>query len=508
MNRFLFFTVLLFSYFSFTTSFLRAQVWYQGISETFINLRGNPVVVGELTIDVPVSGNVLVQFDGVCVADSGDIIVLAASNTPDWTTNDGNVGVSPVNASIDRGTFSHSRLYVVSAGNHTFYAVAQNYVDEAGNGIASIYASLTVKFYPDMPGNAIAEHVGISETSINLRGAPVVVGQININVTEPGRAVVHFDGICYPDSGDLIVLAASNTTDWAVNDGNVGVESINSVLNSACFSHTRVYDVSAGSHDFYAVAENYVETGGSGMGSIYGNLTVEFFPAVPEIAFAEYVGISETSINLRGAPVVVGQININVTEPGKAVVHFDGECFPNVGDRMVLAASNTADWGVDDGNVGVVVFDSDINSASFSHTRVYDVSTGSYDFYAVAENYVEMGGSGFGDIYGSLTVEFIPDIITDVLQEQESIVNYSLSQNYPNPFNPTTIIKYQIPELNFVTMKMFDVLGSEVITLVSEQQTAGSYEIEFDAMALPSGIYFYRLQAGSFVETKKMVLMK
>jgi len=92
---------------------------------------------------------------------------------------------------------------------------------------------------------------------------------------------------------------------------------------------------------------------------------------------------------------------------------------------------------------------------------------------------------------------------------------YSLAQNYPNPFNPVTKIKYQIPELSVVTIKVYDVLGSEIITLVNEEKPVGSYEVEFDATGLPSGIYFYRLQAvptgrqaGSFVETKKMVLLK
>jgi hypothetical protein len=87
-------------------------------------------------------------------------------------------------------------------------------------------------------------------------------------------------------------------------------------------------------------------------------------------------------------------------------------------------------------------------------------------------------------------------------------LSFNLSQNYPNPFNPSTKIKYQIPELSFVTLKVYDVLGNEVAALVNEEKPVGSYELEFNATSLPSGIYFYRLQAGSFVETKKMVLLK
>jgi len=95
-------------------------------------------------------------------------------------------------------------------------------------------------------------------------------------------------------------------------------------------------------------------------------------------------------------------------------------------------------------------------------------------------------------------------------EEDDSFIikNYTLFQNYPNPFNPTTSIKYQIPVLSFVTIKVYDVLGNEITTLVNEEKPVGSYEVEFDAAGLPSGVYFYRIQAGSFVETKKMGLLK
>jgi len=86
--------------------------------------------------------------------------------------------------------------------------------------------------------------------------------------------------------------------------------------------------------------------------------------------------------------------------------------------------------------------------------------------------------------------------------------NFNLHQNYPNPFNPATTIKYQIPEVNFVTIKVYDVLGIEITTLVNEEKPAGRYEVDFDATELTSGVYFYKLEAGSFVETKKMVLLK
>jgi len=99
-------------------------------------------------------------------------------------------------------------------------------------------------------------------------------------------------------------------------------------------------------------------------------------------------------------------------------------------------------------------------------------------------------------------------VYTPVENTNIALLNFSLYQNYPNPFNPLTKIKYQIPELSFVSIKVYDVLGNEITTLVNEEKTIGSYEVELNAMSLPSGIYFYRLQAGDYIETKKMVLLK
>jgi hypothetical protein len=96
----------------------------------------------------------------------------------------------------------------------------------------------------------------------------------------------------------------------------------------------------------------------------------------------------------------------------------------------------------------------------------------------------------------------------EVEGEELQPLSYKLEQNYPNPFNPITTIKYQIPELSFVVLKVYDVLGNEISTLVEDEKSVGSNEVEFNAANLPSGIYFYKLQAGDFMEVKKMVLLR
>lgn len=85
---------------------------------------------------------------------------------------------------------------------------------------------------------------------------------------------------------------------------------------------------------------------------------------------------------------------------------------------------------------------------------------------------------------------------------------YELGQNYPNPFNPTTKINFAIPKQGLVTMKIYDVLGREVRTLVNEVKQAGNYTVDFNASEFASGVYFYKIQAGEFMDIKRMILVK
>ncbi len=120
---------------------------------------------------------------------------------------------------------------------------------------------------------------------------------------------------------------------------------------------------------------------------------------------------------------------------------------------------------------------------------------------------------------GHFVVTYEP-IITNIVSEDFAVIDgFRLWQNYPNPFNPSTKIKFTVPlviatplergkQSQKVTLKVFDILGNEITTLVNEEKLAGEYEVEFSAKGLSSGIYFYTLNAGSYTETKKMILLK
>jgi photosystem II stability/assembly factor-like uncharacterized protein len=156
------------------------------------------------------------------------------------------------------------------------------------------------------------------------------------------------------------------------------------------------------------------------------------------------------------------------------------------------------------GNVGMNgpgVYHSTNNGLNW--TRVND-GLGDLDVYSAVINgpYLYVGARG-------IWRRPLSDFITSVQQpSSQAPITFSMSQNYPNPFNPSTTIQYGLPARTHITLKVFNTLGQHVTTLVQGEQEAGYHEVRFDGTGLASGIYFYRLTAGSFVETKKLLLLR
>jgi len=144
------------------------------------------------------------------------------------------------------------------------------------------------------------------------------------------------------------------------------------------------------------------------------------------------------------------------------------------------------------------------------------VETGSYNYSTAAttgndENFLLLFDSLIANQYlqdftkryslagGTISVEQISSVIPG---------GFTLSQNYPNPFNPKTVIEYSIPASDFINLKIYNILGHEIKTLVNENQTPGSYKVTFDGSNLPSGVYYYRLETKGNISTKSMLLIK
>jgi hypothetical protein len=142
----------------------------------------------------------------------------------------------------------------------------------------------------------------------------------------------------------------------------------------------------------------------------------------------------------------------------------------------------------------------------------YEVNTGRTGSKTVR---IKLAASSNFDVNCSLSKAYAADFVIaksslqNINLENESLpTTYDLAQNYPNPFNPTTMISYSLPKANHVTLKVYDLLGRVVALLVNEIKPQGRHNVQFNASSLASGIYFYRLQAGNFVETKKLVIAK
>ena len=134
----------------------------------------------------------------------------------------------------------------------------------------------------------------------------------------------------------------------------------------------------------------------------------------------------------------------------------------------------------------------DVVTDGLGHIYVTGYTMNDYDAYAVCT-----------------TIKYTDNSATDIESYSDALPDiFLLEQNYPNPFNPTTTIKYSIPEMSKVSLILFNLLGEEIITLVNDEKPAGNYSVNLNAANLPSGVYFYRIHAGNFVETRKMILLK
>ena len=183
-----------------------------------------------------------------------------------------------------------------------------------------------------------------------------------------------------------------------------------------------------------------------------------------------------------------------------------GSKFYFVPGEMSGGLSNTSD--------SIRVFD----GTAWESTLIYGrgVSGSASNYWAAVTNYVAgsgkvkvlITGGALGTVFPGLCTAQVDACSVTNVGPIETPVNYNLSQNYPNPFNPTTKINYALPKSGYVTLKVYDVLGKEVATLVNEAKNAGNYSVEFNASNLSSGMYFYKIDVNGFSEVKRMMLVK
>lgn len=198
------------------------------------------------------------------------------------------------------------------------------------------------------------------------------------------------------------------------------------------------------------------------------------------------------------------KVNNTIVEyPSRTILDYD----MNIGDT-VYSFRNAHYPSILDTVITKNVFGRYLSTYIYSFTP--------YDYYSLTDSI------GFNTLWETSWNNWLPEyllgceidgkvygnVITGVEMQKELFVDYKLFQNYPNPFNPITRIQYSIPQSGFVSITIYDILGKEIRTLINEQKPKGNYVVDFDGSNLSSGVYFYRMNCGSFIDTKKFIFLR
>jgi len=239
-----------------------------------------------------------------------------------------------------------------------------------------------------------------------------------------------------------------------------------------------------------------------------GGITAHFSATGQGFSIQDYFGNNFVPIGFSGPFICPNSINAS-----DLLIHFD----QTLTDFSIMYAPE--EYGCDSSaTMRVTAYMSGsyvgTNTKIASNPGTWPVDTLScsfpqgFDSVVVHYDHARPSGcSDWGPIFTADNMRVTPFSVS-VKSEGELPVMFTSLQNFPNPFNPSTTISYQLPAQSYVMLKVFDVLGREVATLVNGVEEPGYKSIQFDANGLPSGIYFYRLQAGIYVDTKKLVLLR
>ncbi len=253
-------------------------------------------------------------------------------------------------------------------------------------------------------------------------------------------------------------------------------------------------------------------------GQIFGYNNSYYAVTTIDKGFGYWLKSSQNGILTMSLSFNKGDINISRTEPEITLLISDAN-----GKRVKIYLDENHEIirselpPIPPKSILDVRFEGDYNISSISENPILQINNAVYPIRIS----IEKGNTALkiADIVNGKIVDQVLSngnsvlienaVINQVrLSKSESVKQFYLSQNFPNPFNPVTKIKFQIPYRSFVTLKLFDILGREVTSLVNGQINTGVYEIEYDASSIASGMYFYHLQAGDFSDIKKMIVIK
>lgn len=265
----------------------------------------------------------------------------------------------------------------------------------------------------------------VSENTPMRLPEPLVLDSITVDIPAEGKVFVRFDGNCVVSPGDRIVLAASDHNEWVTNDGNTDVRGADTIHTKQCFNHSRIYNAVPGIHTYYAIGHNYVDTEGTGIASVYGHLTVEYVPAENSAVKLDGEGLSMSVFYWNDTVEIFRQVTIEAPVTGRLLVNFDGRIYMSSNDTAYITTNLDESWP-GHSEIEQVIQSEQLDIADYVHRKVYEVDAGTHEVFAMGiRNSMEPFDTDLG-IYGTFSVQFIPDGVPEAGLVSETIEERTL----------------------------------------------------------------------------------
>jgi photosystem II stability/assembly factor-like uncharacterized protein len=433
-------------------------------------------------------------------------VFLSTNNGTNWT----NVNSGLSNLIVYDIAMSGTNIYAKANISHVALGILREFLstDEGKNWTMEDYFAFPINSYPVGIVRVVLYKWNYYDNFISINeGTTWTVAK-----TVPNYPFVSSFAVIPNDKGGFNLFAGTTQGVFLSTDNGANWSEVNKGLPRSYYNTTRyasVHCLASNGQNLFAGTDD----GGISLSTNNGTNWVEVNEGLPRKNYdtAQYVGIKRLASN--GTNIYAetdngiflstnnGTIWTKLSSPSFGDTPYYIICFVSSSTNLFVGTSDGVFLSTNNGINWIPVnkgLHTDINSLAVCGTNLY-------------ANTLTKG----------VWRRPLSEMITAVETSTELPKHYILEQNYPNPFNPVTKIKYQIPlgfaaspfskggiKGGFVTLKVYDILGNEVATLVNEEKPAGTYEVEFNGSKLSSGIYFYQLRTGNFSETKKMLMMK
>ncbi len=465
--------------------FAQNDFWQKDIEIINANLRTpKSVVLGELEVDAPSDGYVIVKFEGNVWSSAFDRIVLAASDAESWFSNDGNIGVDAYDSTHIINYFSHSRLYPVSKGLKKFYAVGQNFVDLGGNGRATIKGRLTVEFIASSANNQVVKAKGSIIYPVLLSSKEKRIDSLSIQNKEEGKLIVIVDGVCNGDTKEELLLSSSLDGQW--NQENENITMIQNVsYNTQLFEYCKIYDVTPGTQNVYLLSKKLKGDSTYDRNGFIYNFNLQFIPNDRKDFTVHHQEIAH-ELKKNDANKTCGELIIPSKDKGKALVTFIGNSQSALDDILSLTLINSTKGFSDSTKILAQPNVSHNNYVFYQINAILDLEEGQNSFKIIGDFEPNSSGNGSASIYGTLIVKIISDDSSTGIHENTAQNDADIL--YPNP--TTGFIHFTANnQLSSQPVLIFDQSGK----LVSSGQYKVINDNSIDMQRLQNGIYFVKL---------------